>query len=356
MQIKQQMLAQQVQKRIAPLYMLIGQDNYLLENSLITIKSAIKKNYDYDEKIISIQSAEDWHIVKEEANSYSLFSEIVLLNIYFDKKTLDAAGKKILTEYLASINSRCFIIIRAPNIPAKQLLWLSPHEHAIITVASPLSPEAMKSWITSQLKQNSFNFDQQIPNLIHHYTQGNMLACAQVIEKITLANTVGTLSIQQVQEHLSDQCEHDLFELVEACLLGNSNKVIQILRHAANNKTEGTLVLWILSQEIRVMLQLSHLIEQKIDLKSACNQLKVWPQRVSLYQTCCNRLNNNEQLSKGNEKNTGEIQSVLRQLHRYCCSIDERIKSSFNTQIWNGLESIALSLCLGKLMGDTCKV
>lgn len=43
MQIKQQMLAQQVQKRIAPLYMLIGQDNYLLEDSLATIKSAIKK-------------------------------------------------------------------------------------------------------------------------------------------------------------------------------------------------------------------------------------------------------------------------------------------------------------------------
>jgi DNA polymerase III subunit delta len=354
MQIKQQMLAQHVQKKIAPLYMLIGQDTYLLENSLTLIKSAIKKNYDYDEKIISIQSTEDWYIVKEEASSYSLFSDIVLLNIFFDKKTLDTAGKKILTEYLTSINSRCFIIIRAPNISLKQLQWLSSQEHAIITVAFPLNPEAMKSWIVTQLKKSSFNFDQQIPNLIYHYTQGNMLACAQVIEKITLANTAGTLGIEQVQEHLSDQCDHNLFELVEACLLGHSNKAIQILRHAANNKTEGTLVLWILSQEIRVMLQLSHLIEQKVDLKSACNQLKIWPQRINLYQACCNRLNKNELLT--NEKSTNEIEHVLKQLHQYCCSIDERIKSNFNTQIWSGLESIALSLCLGRLMGELCAV
>ena len=113
MQIKQQMLAQQIQKKISPLYVLIGQEHYLLEESLHTIKSAIKKSYDYDEKIISIQSTEDWATVLEEANSYSLFSDTVLLNIFYDKKSIDATGKKILTEYLKIINSRCFIIIRS---------------------------------------------------------------------------------------------------------------------------------------------------------------------------------------------------------------------------------------------------
>ncbi len=340
MQIRQQMLAQQVQKKIAPLYMIIGQDNYLLEDSLATIKSAIKKNHQYDEKIISIQSTEDWNIVKEEANSYSLFSDIVLLNIYYDKKSIDAKGKKILTEYLNSINSRCFIIIRAPNVPAKQLQWLSSHEHAVLTLAYPLNSEAIKSWISMQLKKNSMSYDPQVPDLIHQYTQGNMLACAQVIEKIALSCTLNSkIEAQQVLEHLSDQCEHDLFELVDACLLGQADKVIQILRHAANNKTEATLVLWILSQEVRLIMHLTYLLEQKIDIQNACSQLKIWPQRINLYKTCCNRFN----------------KTMLQQLHRYCYSIDERIKSNnLNTQVWRALENAALSLCLGKLVGDTC--
>lgn len=337
MLIKQPLLAQQIQKKIAPLYMLIGQDTYLLEDSLSTIKSAIKKTHDCDEKIISIQSAEDWNSVREEANSYSLFSDSVLLTIFFDKKTLDALGKKILTEYLSSINSRCFIIIRAPHIPAKQLHWLSAQEQAVVTVAYPLNPATMKNWITTQLRHNSLNCDQQVLNVIYQYTQGNMLACAQVIEKIALSNPENSkITMQQAQEHLSDQCDHTLFELVDACLLGQGDKAIQILRHAANNKTESILVLWMLTQELRILLQLSHLLHQKIDIKSASAQLKIWPQRISLYQASCNRLN----------------KEVLQQLHHYCYAIDERIKSSVNTQIWNSLEHLALSICLGQLIGD----
>lgn len=341
MQIKQQMLAQQVQKRIAPLYMLIGQDNYLLDDSLATIKSAIKKVHEYDEKIISIQAADDWNQVREEASSYSLFSDTVLLNIFFDKKSIDAAGKKVLTECLNSINSRCFIIIRAPNVPAKQLQWLSSHEQAIVSVAYPLNAATMKNWIATQLRNKTINFDPQVPDIIHQYTQGNMLACAQVIEKIALCNDPNSkINIQQAREHLSDQCDHNLFELVDACLLGQGDKAIQVLRHAANNKTEATLVLWMLTQEIRTITQLANLLQQRVDIRTACSQLKIWPQRITMYQASCNRLN----------------QNALHQLHRYCYSIDEHIKSSLNTQVWNSLENLALSVCLGQLIGDTCNV
>src|SRR5580704_17677483 len=188
MQIKQQMLTQQLQKNIAPCYVLIGQEYYLLEQSVMAIKSAIKKSYDCDEKIISVESPNDWAHVAEEANSYSLFSDTLLLHIFFDKKSIEASGKKILTEYLKTVNSRCFVIIRAPNLSAKQLQWLCHHEHVVVVVAYPLNIESMKHWIKNQFKQNALGFEHQVPDLIYNYTQGNMLACAQVVEKIILTN------------------------------------------------------------------------------------------------------------------------------------------------------------------------
>lgn len=341
MQIKQQLLAQQVRKKIAPLYILTGQDLYLIEDSLKTIKTAIKKSYDCDEKIISIQSPNDWNNVCEEANSYSLFSDAIILTVYFDKKLLDSTGKKILTNYLSSVNSRCFIIIVAPNVPVKQLQSLSAQENVVISIAYSLSPENIKSWIATQLKNHGFTFDPLVPKIIHHYTQGNMLACSQVIEKLTLScEPHDKISVQQAQEHLSNQCDHNLFELIDSCLLGQSAQAIQILRHAANNKTEATLVLWMLTQEIRLLLQLSHLLQQKIEIKSACSQLKIWPQRINYYEKIGNRLS----IKK------------LQQLHQYCSTIDERIKSNLNTHVWNALENIALSLCLGQLIGETCTI
>jgi DNA polymerase-3 subunit delta len=332
MQIKQQLLAQQVQKQIAPLYVLIGQEHYLLEESLKTIKSAIKKSYDCDEKVISIQSVDDWGTIIEEANSYSLFAETVLINIFYDKKSIDAGGKKILSEYLKSVNSRCYIIIRAPNIPAKQLQWLYNQEHVVLVIAYPLNHEQIKQWIVNQLQKNKLNFEQQVPDLIHQYTQGNMLACAQVIEKISLSNVPNShVNAHQALAHLSDQCAHSPFELVEACLSGQADKAIHILRQAANNKTEVTLILWMLTHEVRILLQLCHLVQHKVDFNTACSQLKIWPQRIRLYQLCIKRFNN----------------PVLEQLHYYCKSIDEQIKLNLNTQVWNALEKLSLSLCLG---------
>ncbi|KTD59213.1 DNA polymerase III subunit delta [Legionella shakespearei] len=339
MQIKHQALAQHIQRKSYPLYVLIGQDNYLIEDSLNIIKSSLKSSRDCDEKVISLQSAEDWNAITDEANSYSLFSETVLLNTIYDKKTLDATGKKVLSEYLKAVNSRCCIILRAPNIPAKQLMWLAHHEEVLLVVAYPLNADAMKSWISGQFKKNQLNAQPQITDLIYQYTQGNMLACAQVIEKIALSNPPQSqINTQQAMEHLSDQCDHSLFELANACLLNQPDKAIQILRQAVNNKTEPTLALWMLTQEARTLLQLSYLIQQNVDIKTASSQLKIWPQRLNLYQASVRRLNS----------------AVLQEILLYCQIVDQQIKSSLNGQMWHALEKIALSLCLGSYLGEPC--
>ncbi len=341
MQIKQQALTNQIQKKIDPLYILIGQDNYLINESLHIIKSAIKSKYEYDEKVLSVQSPDDWNTIREEADSYSLFTETTLLNILYEKKSIDATGKKILTEYLNAVNSRCFIIIRAPNIPAKQLLWLSNHNQALVVISYPLNADAMRGWITSRLKQNSLNCQPDVSELIYQYTQGNMLACAQVIEKIALSNAPGTLITKQLAlEHLFDQCDNSLFELIEACLLGQAGKAIQIIRQASNNKSESTLVLWMLTQEARILIQLMYLTQQHIEFKTACSQLKIWPQRINMYQLAIKRFN----------------APFLQQLLQYCKSIDEQIKSSLNTQVWDSLEKLAMSLSLGSTSGVPCTV
>ncbi|RUR09594.1 DNA polymerase III subunit delta [Legionella sp. km772] len=337
MQIKHNYLLQHLQKKSFALYWLAGQDPYLLEESLKIIKNHIKNQYTCDEKIISIQNPADWLAIPEEANNYSLFSDYTLLTIFYDKKTLDSTGKKIINEYLKNINSRCFLIIRTPHIPTKQLQWLTPLNDALLIVHYALNTEAMSQWIKEQLKKHSLSYEANVPALIQQYTQGNMLACAQVIEKISLSfSTPGHVSSKEALEHVFNQCEHNLFELVDACLLGQADKSIQILRHTAENKTEPTLILWMLAQEIRLILQLNYLMKQSIDFKTACAQLKIWPQRYGLFQHALKRLSSD----------------FLRELLRYSLYIDEQIKSNLNTQTWNSLERVILSLCSGQ--GELC--
>lgn len=329
MNIKSQAMAQNLRQKLFALYILTGQDHYLLNEAALTIKKAWRSRGECDEQILQLNTPADWDLLRAEANSYSLFNEFVLLDVRCDKKSIEAAGKKMLQLYLQNINSRCLIILRAPNVPAKQLQLLANNTHTVLVQAYPLAPAELQRWITTQLQSHAIPHEPQVPSLIHQYTQGNMLACAQVIEKIALiSNENELLTTAMTLEQLSDQCDYQLYELADACLSARADKAIHLLRQACQNKTEPTLILWLLSQEIRLLIQIDHL-RQSMPVSTACNQLKIWPQRVSSYEKTLSRL----------------PQAKLQGLLQMCHQLDMQIKSSQNRAIWHGLESMALALC-----------
>lgn len=330
MLIKYPALLAQLKKNIKAIYILTGTEPYLLNETVLQIKTAWRLRGESDEKILSIHTPTDWNMLPEEANSYSLFTELMLLDIRFDKKTIDATAKNMFNHYLQDSNSRCLIIIQAPLVPAKQWQWLSNHEQAVVVQIAPLSKPALQAWIATQLKARSIQHHIEVPSLIHEYSQNNMLACAQLIEKLALVyNEATELTIHDVKEHLVDQCEFQLYELADACLSSNAAKAIHLLRYAHNTKVEPTLILWLLTQEIRQLIQLSSLLKQGTTLENACNDLKIWTSRASLYGKTLARL----------------PLSTLYQLLHHCKQLDDRIKTSQDNQIWNTFETMALSLC-----------
>lgn len=332
MLIKYQALPSHLQKKMQAIYVLLGLDHYLLNDAALSIKKAWSNRGETDEKILDITTPADWKLLQEEAYSYSLFAEQVLLDARFEKKTMDAAGKEILSHYLQDVNPRCVIILRACAVATKQLQWIANNEHVTLVQITPLTDNAIQSWITAQLKQRMIQHAPQVPALIHQYTRGNMLACAQVVEKLSLINQdTSVLSVEDVREQLVDQCDFQLYELADACLTANPEKAIRLLRQACNNRSEPTLILWLLTQEIRQLIQLSHLLKQRITLSTACTQLKIWPQRATLYEKMLARLS----LSK------------LYQLLHTSKLLDGQIKTNQNHPIWHSFEQLALSLCLG---------
>jgi DNA polymerase-3 subunit delta len=339
MLLKQQALISHLkQKPLSSLYILIGQDHYLLNNAANNIKLTWREqgvDNSCDETILYINESKDWSEVTAAANSYSLFANTTLIDVRFDKKALDSSAKEFLASYSKDPNPRCLILLRSPNLTMKQLQWIVPQNTVQLLQLFPLQGIAMQNWIREQLQQQNLNFDSQIPELIHRYTLGNMLASAQAVEKLKLLfDDKTTISINMAKEQLFDQCEYTVFELSDACLAGNAQKLMKHIRYASQNHTEPTLILWILTQDLRQLIQLIQLTQQNMSFNTACNQLKIWPKKVPLYQLALKRSN----------------LTILLQLLRYSATIDARIKSNQTRNNWQSLELLALSLCLGKLV------
>lgn len=316
-------------RQIAPLYFLAGQDQYLVNNAAQQIKHAWRQQGECDEQTIHVNNATDWAACFQEAKHYSLFSPFVLLDVRYDKKSLDAASKTTIETYLKNPNSSCLVLIQAINVPAKQLTWIANQKQAILIQSNPLTATALQHWIAGELQRKNIQYEKSIPALIHQYSQHNMLACAQVIEKLSLFNQqelVFTPAL--VAEHLTDQCDYPLYDLADACLTANTSKIIHLLRQLHQNRIEPIIVLWLISQEIRQLLQLTQLTKQSIGLATACNQLKIWPQRMKLYEMALKRLS----------------MAQLHELLQCCHQLDKQIKSEQSNQIWHKLEQMALVL------------
>ena len=330
MQINDQALGAHLQRTIKSIYILAGSDPYLLNEATLSIKTAWKKQGDTDQKLIHINNTADWQDLLQEANSYSLFSEQVLLDVRFDKKTLDSKGKRVLEDYLKNINPRCLLILRFESIPVKGLQWLANNENTVLVQVLPLADAALRRWITHQLQ--GLRYAPDIPALIQQYTQNNMLACAQVIEKLAMTyDKDQEITAEALSTQLIDQCQYELYELAEACLSANVEKAIHLLRLACTNRTEPTLILWLFTQEIRQLIQLSYLQKQSISFASACSQLKIWPKKIKLYEKTLARLPLN----------------TLHRLLAHSKVLDDKIKTSHHFPIWDAFETLALTISLG---------
>lgn len=330
MQIKYSSLSESLQKKIYPLYLLTGQDHFLLNEAAFQIKKAWQHEGETDHQIIHLQTPSDWAVLIEEANSYSLFHDRTLIDARYDKKTLDQVGKQALKQYLQRVNERCLMILRAPNLSAKPLQSLTNEQQMAFIPIYSLNPAALKHWITAQLKHHHLQCEPRVPALIQAFNEGNMLACAQVIEQLALAYSSDEILTEAlVKEHLIEQCDYQLYELSDACLSADLNKAIRLLRQACNNRTEATLVLWVMTQDIRQLIELNHLRTQSLTPTNACRQLKIWPQRIPLYQSALNRLS----------------LSQLYPLLTICVRLDNQIKTTQGKQVWQGFEQLALALC-----------
>lgn len=327
--VKYQGLAQALRQPLRPVYILTGQDAYLLNDAARRIKITWQQRGEIDTHIIDLNTPADWSLLQSEASSYSLFSEFVLIDARLEKKSIDAMGKKILQEYIQHSNPRCLIMLRAPNVPNKVLQTLANNNQTVLIQAYSFAPAELQRWIITEFKNKQIAHAPEIPALIHQYTQGNMLAAAQLIEKLALITPENTpITIEQVKEQLHDQCDFQLYELADACLTGRAEKAIHLLRQACETKTEPTLILWLLTQEIRLLVQLDFLRSQSVPLTTACSQLKIWPQRAQSYETTRLRVTS----------------AKLQHLLQTCQQLDEQIKSNMNRFIWHGLEGLALGL------------
>lgn len=330
MLIKHQSLQFEFNKAFPAVFVITGSEILMMNQVAEVIKKTWFATHNSDIKKLD-DSSLDWAVIQDEVNGYSLFSDASLIDIRYEKKTLEKEALHFFKTYLPAPNPATLIIMRAPHLAPKSLQTLSNDAQVIAIQTKYPSKQAVLQWITTELRANEIKAPIEASALIEQYTRGNLLAASQVMQKLALNSHKHELSIDAIKAELVDERAYQLYELADACLSGQGSEAILILRRALSEKTEATYLLWFLSQEVRNLLQLYDL-SQKGSFQSAISALNIWPQRAGTYQTALKR----------------HSKAHLMHLLTSCHQIDSLIKSSQSPQIQRALELLIVGLATGR--------
>lgn len=315
-------------------YCLQGQDSFQLECFADTLTRHWKALHPTTDRLsFDLDKKADWNLLREEAAHYPLFGQPRLFKANFSKKTIDKGDKETLLHYLNSPPKDALLVITAAELSLKSVedFWSMKQIHLI--AAKDLSIPTIKTWIRQRLATADMTIPERDVELIFQYGEGNLRAIAQTLDKLTLMqDKTDPHQPLDLASFLHDQSLYILFHLPKFCFENLPVKAIKLLRQLKQQKQDPTLVLWVLTQAIRLLIKLQVLEQQKKPLLQAANQLKIWSHQLPIYQSGLKRYH------------TPFLSDCLRQASK----LDKQLKMGYQN-IYQQIEALALQLCKGEM-------
>lgn len=334
MLVKYHNLKANINHRILPLYIIIGPDIYLQNDIGMQIKQAWIKQGATDSVTIDVD--DEWQSAFAKANHYSLFNELLFIDIRYIKKTINSNFQESFLKYLTNYNTKTIVVVKAPNLTFKQLDFLASNTNLRICSAQQLSNNELEIWIKKELQNLGIQFDNEIPKLISQHSQNNMLAAHQSIIKLHLTYQEKITS-NILLNFINNQSEYPVYELTAACLQANFTQAIYILqKFANNNQNTSVYILWLLNHEIANLIHLKQSALNATLSQNTYTKLKIWPQKIKIYEKALQRFS----LEK--------LETILKQ----CAYLDSTLKSSTDINVWDKLERLIMLICLGWSTND----
>ena len=266
-------------------WVLHGQEPLLEQNLLDAFRQSWLINHVERERY-DIQSVADWKNVFNALNSLSLFSQNLAIEVHGNIKP-DANALKLLKHYIQHNEHNLLLIImpKQDSSSLKSAFFQTIEANGVVVPLTAtyaqdrqriLSIEADKIGI--QLSQDAWQWLE-----VHH--EHNLLAAKNSLMR--LADTfpdVQHLEMQHLLECLQDQSRYTTFDLSDALISGNLSQAIKIYQYLVEAGEPHSLVLWTVSKEMRLLMQLFEQPQNAL-------QLGIWKTKVSLYQQALRRLN-----------------------------------------------------------------
>lgn len=328
MNVRPDQLADILNKQLHPVYLISGDEPLQVMESSDKVRASCRQQ-DYDEReIFDVDANFDWQLLRDEANSLSLFSSRRILELRLPSAKPGRDGGQALKDYASCPPEDTVLLITSGKLEAaqKKSAWFKALDQAgVVMQCWPVAPERLPGWIRQRFQSRGMQPGKEVIDYVCQRVEGNLLAAAQEIDKLNLLVGPGVVDIESVREAVADSSRFSVFELADSALAGEQARVIRILQGLHAEGIEPVLVTWALAKDIRLLATVS---ANRDAADYALKQSGVWQNRLPLYKSCLAR------------HSTARLNRMLQR----CARIDGITKGQQPGNVWDELQTLGYLL------------
>ncbi|MGH8454097.1 MAG: DNA polymerase III subunit delta, partial [Nevskiales bacterium] len=189
MPIKPEQIPAQLNRGLATAYLLAGEEPLLLQEAADAIRARARAEGYSEREVLHVETGFDWHRLHAAGENLSLFASRRILEVRLGDKGPGVEGAEALTAWLETPVPDTLLIVHASKLDkrGRESAWFAAFERAGVAVyAWPVSSADLPRWIEARLRTASLRAANDAIELLTARTEGNLLACAQEIEKLKL--------------------------------------------------------------------------------------------------------------------------------------------------------------------------
>lgn len=242
MAIKPEQLPGLLQRSLAPVYLIAGTEQLLVQECRDqVIRAALKQGF-AERAVHDIGKNFSWEQLQQESAAPSLFASRKILDVRLPTGKPGTQGAKALVELAQAADPDVLLLVSAGDwgLAMRKLKWVTQLAKAGVLVEIwPVKPAQLPAWIRQRMKSAGLDPEPAAVTLLAELVEGNLLAAQQEIDKLLLLDHAARVSVEDVSRAVASSARFDAFRLVECALQG---KLDECLRVAAGLQRTGVAI------------------------------------------------------------------------------------------------------------------
>jgi DNA polymerase III subunit delta len=283
MQINPEQLTRQLERGLAPLYLVSGDEPLQVEECGDAIRRRSEAGGCSERSVFTVEPGFDWDSLRTASQSLSLFAERRLIELRLATGRPGEAGAAVLAELAETASADVVLLVITGKLDKTQResRWVQAMEtNGLHVLIWPFDAQKLPGWLAQRFAARGLKPEAGVIDLLAWHLEGNMLAAAQEVDKLAMLCSAGRVALADVEESLADSARFSVYQLVDAALAGEVAAARRILASLRTEGAEPILMLWALARELRSLAQMGQELARGKPESSVL--ARVWAQRRTL--------------------------------------------------------------------------